>query len=194
MICKCFLPFCSHCVLCSCLAFPPHSAWIHALFCPLIPPPLLLVSPGSSSSPGLPHGLLASHLQKDWDWTTVQSANSSRWAFKNAHWIISPLCITLYKGSLFPWHNAKAPNGPCYLTLAYFTGCFFYHSPLDRHAGVTGIFFLKHTEFVFFPRPLHQLFLLPGVLFILFCTLLPLLSFRKLKYYPFREIFFEHKI
>lgn len=34
-----------------------------------------------------PHGLLASHLQKDLAWTTVQSANglSSHWAFKNAH-------------------------------------------------------------------------------------------------------------
>lgn len=143
-----------------------------------------------------PHGLLASHLQKDLAWTTVQSANglSSHWASKNAHGIISPLCITSYKGSLLPWHNAKAPNAPHYLTLAYFTGCFFYHSPLGHHAGVTRTFFLKHTEFLLFPRPVHQLFLLPGVFFTLFCTLLPLLSFRKLKYYPFREIFFEHKI
>lgn len=113
---------------------------------------------------------------------------------KKAHGIVSPLCITSYKGSFLPWHNAKAPNAPHYLTLAYFTGCFFYHSPLGHHAGVTRTFFLKHTEFVLFPRPVHQLFLLPGVFFTLFCTLLPLLSFRKLKYYPFREIFFEHKI
>lgn len=78
---------------------------------------------------------LLPHLHKDLDWPTVQSANSSQWTFKNAHCIISPPCITSFKGSLFPWHQTQVPdNGPQmphphYLIPAHLTGAIFCHSP-----------------------------------------------------------------
>lgn len=53
------------------------------------------------------------HLRRDLDWPTVQSVNSSWWAFKNAECIISPPCITSFKGSPYRWHQTQASGtGP----------------------------------------------------------------------------------